>query len=537
MHESVADRRVDARSAALTSWVRSAVRWLPLLLAVLLVWGLAFWIIAPRFQLTTPSFTDDWWAATQSPDQLGHVVRLGDPERVRYRPGWILWDYVQWHTFDAPRGLNGPNAWNVARLFVLVAGLSLLTAVALRPARNRRDALSLAALAALPALLVVTVPVFAVDLTRFGPQEPLLIGAMALGGALLLIAAQALLTESRHVQRLRTASVAAVGSGFWIIGVYQKEASIAVLPLLAAAVFVGRGRLAVWKRLARSRRVALLALGGIVLVPLAHVGVETALIARRGNVVYDTQVNGGRAALHGLWHLVGQMEAVLGVVATAVVVGAVVAVVVAFVITRKFPVLAVGAMCSGLLTLLLAGQAGVVVSRYYLPMFALFAVALSLSLARFRARALVLGIAVVATGFALASLSAARVQVDNWVAQEREWGEFLGQVTTAEASGCPVAAAGFEIEATQALPALVGLERRGPRGPCTEGGTYLVVGPDAPGAALLKACAPGASTTLRDWPSGSIYHCRRLSSEYVLDPEVGRVRPEKLISLRRLAET
>src|SRR6266516_2064209 len=170
MSESVADRRVDARSPALTSWVHAAVRWLPLLLAVLLVWGLAFWIISPRFQLATPSFVDDWWAATQSSHQLAHIVRLGDPETVRYRPGWILWGYVQWHTFDAPRGLDGPNAWNVARLFVLVAGLSLLTAVALRPGRDMRNAAGLAALAALPALLVVTVPVFAVDLTRFGPQ-------------------------------------------------------------------------------------------------------------------------------------------------------------------------------------------------------------------------------------------------------------------------------------------------------------------------------------------------------------------------------
>jgi hypothetical protein len=253
--------------------------------------------------------------------------------------------------------------------------------------------------------------------------------------------------------------------------------------------------------------------------------------------VYDTQVDGGLAALRGSRHLIGQMEGVLGVVATAVVVGAVVAVVVAFVATRKFPVLAVGAMCSGLLTLLLAGQAGVVVSRYYLPMFALFAVALSLSLARFSAPALVLGVAAVATALALASVSAARVRIDDWVAQEHEWGEFLGQVTSADASGCAVAAAGFDIEATQALPALVRLERRGPRGACSGGGTYLVVGPDAPGAALRKACVPGASTTLRDWPSGSIYHCTRLSSEYVQDPELGRISPEKLISRRRLAET
>ena len=535
MHESLTDRRVDAPSTALTGSVSRAWRWLPLLLGVLVVWAIALSIISPRFELGTPSFVDDWWAATRSSDQLADVVRLGNPEEERYRPGLILWNYVQWHTFDAPRGLVGPNVWNLARLFVLVAGLSLLTAVALPPARDRRDAVNLAGLATLPALLVVTDPVFAVDLTRFGPQEPLLIGGMALGGALLALAAQALLTESRDVQRVRTTALAVAGGAFWTIGVYQKEASICVLPFVAAAILAGRGRLAVWKTLGFSRRVALIAVGAVVVLPLAHVAVETAWIVRSGNIVYNAEVDGGRGAVHGLENIIRRMDETLSVVALAVVLGAVAVVVVAFVATRRLNMLAVGSMCSGVLALLFAGQAGAVVSRYYLPTFALFVVALSLSLVWFRPRVRVLGVAVMAA-LGLASSPAARDRIDAWVAYEREWSELLKSVTAADASGCPVAAAGFEAETTGALPTLVGLERHGERGSCAEGGTYLVVGPNESGAALLKVCAPGASTTLRDWPSGSVYRCTRLASEPVRDPELGRVQPEELILRRRLEE-
>ena len=155
----------------------------------------AVWIVSPRFAIDGPSLVDDWSAISRSPDQLAAVLRFENPEAERFRPSWIAWNYVQWHTFDAPQGLVGPNAWNVLRVLVFVVGMSLLTALMLPRARGRRQSVVHAGLAVLPAFTVLAVPKFARDFAWFGPQEPLLLGGLALGGSLLWIAASSLLAD------------------------------------------------------------------------------------------------------------------------------------------------------------------------------------------------------------------------------------------------------------------------------------------------------------------------------------------------------
>jgi hypothetical protein len=501
---------------------------------MVVVCAIGVWTLSPRFGLDTPSLVDDWWAIDRSPHQASVAIRFGNPEDKRYRPGLILWSYVQWHTFDAPRGLVGPNVWNVARLLVLVVGLCLLTTLALPPPRGTRDSVILAGLAALPALLVVTVPSFAVDLARFGPQEPLLVGAMALGGSLLALAVQALLTDSGDVPRLRTALLAVAGSAFWIIGVYQKEASLCVLPFVAAAALAGRMRLKIRTRFGLGRRITLLAVGAVVLLPLVHVAVETVLITRRGDLVYDAKVDGGLGPASGFSDLIEHIDEHLTVLATVVIAGAIVAVFAASLVTRTLNKLAVGALLSGILALLFAGQAGVV-SRYYLPTFALAAVAFSLALALFRRRERVIGLVVVAA-LGLLYAPGARDKVEAWAGGEREWAEFVRSVSEVEASGCTVAAAGFELETSEALPVLVALGRREEPSGCSKGETYLVVGPNETGAALLQVCVSDALSTIRDWPSGSVYRCEHLATEAVRDPEFGLLEPKELIVHRRLKQ-
>ena len=100
---------------------------------------------------------------------------------------------------------------------MLVAGLSLMTALAMPSPGSRWEAVLQAGLAGVPALLVVTAPKFAVDLARFGPQEPLLLGGMALGGSLLVLAARELLDAGAPGSavedgRVRGFSVVASGS-------------------------------------------------------------------------------------------------------------------------------------------------------------------------------------------------------------------------------------------------------------------------------------------------------------------------------------
>jgi hypothetical protein len=498
-----------------------------------LVSAVAVWVISPRFAIETPAFVDDWEAISRSPDQLPVIARLENPEEQRFRPGWIVWNYIQWHTFDAPRGLVGPNLWNIVRILVLVSGLSLLTALALPRPRGPWESALHAGLTGLPALLVVAVPKFARDLARFGPQEPLLLGGMALGGSLLVLAGRSLLDETYPVHRWRTALLGIPGSGLWILGVYQKETSLAVVPLIAAVLFTGRARLAGWARLSRGRQIVLGVLGAAVVLPLVHVGIETVRIAARGDLVYDAEVDGGRGAVRGLVDLYDWAHEALPPAARLIVLGAVVATVLATLVRCRVDVVAVGALVSGLLALALAGQAGVLATRYYIPAYALFAVALALSLARFQPSLQAAGLLCVV--FAFTPPPDTRAEVSRWTDVEKAQAALVRAVAELDSSGCVVAAAGLDLEASQALPVLVAVEADQATRSCRGDSTYLVVGPHEEGVALAGACAPGALERIVEGTEIAIlYRCARLRSEMIRDPKLGLVDPETLVTRRRL---
>jgi hypothetical protein len=465
-----------------------AARAVALVVVVGLVFGLAAWLISPRFELDTPSLVDDWSAISRSSDQLRDVFLLTNPEEQRYRPGWIVWNALQWNTFDAPGGMAGPNFWNLLRALILVAGLTLATSLLLPSPRTVGGALLHAALAASPAFLVVTVPKFTVDLTRFGPQEPLLVGAMALGGALLVLAARALLDPPR-VSPPRTATLGVAGAVFWALGVYQKEASLAVVPLLVAVLFAGRRHLSTWARLGRRRQVALAALGAVVALPLGHMLVQTIVIVLRGDLVYGAEVDAGETAVEGLaelwdWAHEALPDAGRGVVLLSFVLVGLVALV-----RRRIDVLAVGALASGVLVLLIAGQSGVVATRYYIPAYALFAVALVRAVAFLPASVQAAGVA--AAIFAFIPLTDARSEVRTWVDEEERAAALVHAVADVDRAGCIVAAAGLDLETREALPVLLGLQRPPDGRGCSERSTYFVVGPGDDARPLLRTCAPG----------------------------------------------
>ena len=417
-------------------------------------------------------------------------MRLHNPEEQRFRPSWILWNEVQWHTFDAPAGFVGPNAWNLARMVVLVAGLCLLTVLAMPAPRTRVEALLQAALATMPALLVVTVPKFARDLARFGVQEPLFLGGLALGGSLLVLAVRALLAQPVR-PAWQPILLGVSGAAFWAIGVYQKEASLSAIPLLAAAAFAGRSRLASWRGLDRARRLALVVIAGVFLLPLAHVAIETARIAGRGDLVYGTKVEQGRGIVRGFHTLYDWSHEVFSLQAQRILVGALLLAAVTALARRRIDVLVLGVLASGALTLVFAAQTNVAVSRYYLPAYALAVVALVLSLARWPVVAQVAGLLLLLAVVHL-SFSASRDEVQVWVGEEDAGAALVHTVADAHATGCPVAVAGLDLETTDALPVLVALEHKPVASTCTTGATYLVLRPFEEGVALSKACAAGA---------------------------------------------
>jgi hypothetical protein len=487
--------------------VPGVARWWSLLLVVGLVVGVGVWMISPRFVLDTPSLVDDWAAIERSGEQLEDVVRLLNPEPQRFRPGWIAWNYVQWNTFDAPQGLVGPNVWNVVRLLILVAGPTLLTALALPPPRTPQQSLLLAALAGLPALLLVTAPLLAIDLARFGPQEPMLFGAMALGGSLLLLAARSVLDRTRPVAR-STIVLGVAGGALWALGAYHKETSLAVLPLLAAVAFAGRERLADWRTLSRGRRAAVAALVVVVVAPLVHVVVESARITLRGDLVYDAEVDAGRGLVEGTWRLLELLDDALPFTALLVLLAAPLLTALVAVRDRRLDPIAVGALASGALALVLAGQSGAAASRYYLPSYALFAVAFALSLTRFRQRVQVACLAAIVTATLL--LPNTREFVGNWSEEEERQGALVQSVADLERAGCPLEVAGLEIEAKEALPALVALVDASAEPACDRGDSYLVVGPLPEGAALLETCSANRRQRMVEGGTvGDVYRCRR----------------------------
>jgi hypothetical protein len=508
-----------------------ALHWWVLLVVIVFVTGVAVWIVSPRFDLETPSLFDDWSAITNSSDQISDLARLENPEDGRFRPGWIVWNYVQWHTFDAPEGLVGPNIWNVARLFVLITGLSLLTLLALPRPRGPWEALLFPVLAGIPAFLVLMVPKFARDLTRFGTQEPLLIGGLALGGSLFVLAARALLDEGRPIPRWQTAALAVAGSGFWLIGAYQKESSVCALPLMAAVLLAGRSRLGRWRRLSSGRKAALAAMGAIAFVPLVHVTIEALRIATRGDLVYDAELDSGRGMLRGIEVLYDWAHEVFSADAKIVIYGAIALTLLATVVRRRLDVLAAGALASGALTFAFAGQSGVAVSRYYMPLYALFAVALALSLARLPRIVQLAALAWLVLAFV--PPPGVRAEVSSMVEEERQEGMLVRSVAELVGSGCTVAMGGLDFETTAAVPVLVGLEEGGAE-TCDRRATYLVVLPAGEGLGLIRACARGALAPVLEHFTANLYRCERLRTGPVNDPVLGPADAARLVELRRI---
>jgi hypothetical protein len=510
----------------------AAVQWTSLLIVVVLLSAIALWVVSPRFELTTPSLVDDWSAISQAPDQVSDIVRLDSPEEQRFRPGWVLWNYVQWHTFDAPRGMVSANVWNAARIVVLVAGLCLLTALGLPAPRGPLEAVVHAGLAGTPALLVISAPRFAVDLARFGPQEPLLVGGMALGGSLLVLTVRALV-RSGHPVRWWVPGLGVAGAMLWLFGTYQKETSLAVIPLLCAGVWVGRSRLATSNELSAGRQLGVGALAAVVALPLLHVLVESLRIMSRGDLVYDAEVDSGLGAARGFRELYEWADTALPPNWRLYAACALFLTAVAMVLRRQVHPLAIASLVSGVLVLGLAGQSGVVATRYYIPAFALFAVALAWSLSWLPPVVELVGL----VGILIAFMppTSARDEVRLWVESERAEAAFVATVGELHAGGCVVAAAGLQVEHAAALPVLMSFERDS-EPVCDSTAVYLVAGYHDARIALVRACASGSLERLRETRTlASLYRCGQLRSEPVRDPDYGLVETSELVELRRVS--
>ena len=151
-----------------------------------LVASLSLLTLTPRLGHTFPSMVDDWYVIEHVPGQVVDALTLRIPEDERYRPGWTVWSALQWHTLGAPNDLSAPLVWWLLRVLALAAGIvAAARSLRGRAPPTRAGRVAWLALAGGAALVVVTIPGFAVDLARYGPQEPLMVGLMCGGGAVL----------------------------------------------------------------------------------------------------------------------------------------------------------------------------------------------------------------------------------------------------------------------------------------------------------------------------------------------------------------
>jgi hypothetical protein len=349
---------------------RTGSRTTVVLLAAALAVAAVLVMIAPRFAHTFPSMVDDWSAIEYSVDQLPEALTGRNPEELRYRPGWIVWNAVQWHTLGARTNGWGPELWGLLRLAVLALGLSALAATLVHRPPGKGGRLTFAALVAGVPLAVMTIPALAVDIARWGPQEPLQVGAMSLGAALILWCLRAALSGARSLRQL---AALAAGLAFWWLGTLQKETSLAVVALVPFLwPYVRRSR-PEWRMLMQERPLLLPSAAAGVAAPLLLLAWHTVGLASADRRVYGAQVTSD-GALDRLGAQLTDIDPTLGTPLGWSII-AVAFLSLFWAIARGVDWLSLGLLACALTSTVWASQTGVVQSRYYLPATALVVLA------------------------------------------------------------------------------------------------------------------------------------------------------------------
>lgn len=327
-------------------------------------------MIAPRVTHTFPSMVDNWYAIEHAVEQLPEALTGRNPEELRYRPAWIVWNAGQWHTLGAPTHRWGPQVWGMLRLALLALGLAALAATIVRWPADRVGRLTTSALVAGVPLAVMTVPGFAVDVARWGPQEPLQIGSMSLGAALIVRSLRAAAAGSRSRDRVPSL---VVGVALWGFGVLQKETSLAVVVL--APFLWPYIRRTEWRDLARERPRLVAAVAAGVVAPLGLAAGHTIALASAETRVYDVGLS-PKGVPGRLVDQLGDIDHTLETPFAWLIIAAAI-LSLFWAVDRKVDWLALGLLACALVSAAWVAQTGIFVSRYYLPVTALVMLALA----------------------------------------------------------------------------------------------------------------------------------------------------------------
>jgi hypothetical protein len=482
---------------------------------------LAIVVTSPRFDMTTPATIDDWSMIRHGEQAFHQLLTLNyDPttfDNGRYRPAFYgVWAPLQWHSFGAPYDLRSANAWNLARVLTLLIALAALVLALISPERRREIAadrfgtICLGVLAALPGALVLLTPAFAVDLARFGPQEPLMLGAIVLGALAVLWA-----LRGDRPAGVRTGAMAA-GLVLWYLGIYVKEAALSVV---VAVPFVLLGLREPRGPGGASRR-WWIAAAVLLTLPIVHLTREVLKINSKGQLIY-----GSAEPLDGPFGLPGRIVDIIveqwSSVPTAlgnsawqlIWLLAIAAVAALAIARRRVPWYLVAVLALALALLVYQGYLGVVQTRYLLPICALAAVPIAVvvlewsSLTRVAAT---IGVALLALVF----VGNAREAATAWIAAEQYRVEFMRVVDSLNPRPCPVYGATWDLERKYSVPELIALRGYEPR-ECQPGMEAVLVWGDTASmtreeqAIQKRGCATGWQPLFAD-AGARVEGCRRL---------------------------
>ena len=460
----------------------------------LVVLALGVWVISPRFGITGPSLIDDWKAVLSTPAAMRGLGFSYHVSEARFRPAWILWNWAQWRwSSSATPSMFGANLFDVLRLGLLVAGITSFAWLVVP--RGGRGRVEQATLCALPALIVVTVPAFAEDLARFGPEEPALVGGMMLGGALLYWGGREL---SRDSERSAVRAYSLVVGGFvsWSYGVFQKETSVCVLLFLALAIPMGRGLL---RRLTeRQIRVGAI-LTAVALVPVLAMLLQVIHIVRGGSLAYGAHVKAGSGAISVLGDAFRVMHSETHSRWGYLLLAASVTPLVVSVWRRRPDWVQLMILVVAFAWLEMSAQTEIFASRYYLPSVALLAIGTARAVSALPQH-LSRGILVVASVTTLISAGGAHANVRSWASGDQLGDDLVAAVRRDTHGGCHLTILGVDPERTEAIGGLVA-NRKSPV-ECASVARYLLIGPSTNQSAQAE-CAGEQPVQIGEWRVGN----------------------------------
>jgi hypothetical protein len=498
--------------------------------ALAMVAAFGLWILSRRFGIELPSLIDDWnWAGSPPPSAGDMLAYFFEPTRDRFRPTYEVWEVAQWHAFGAPQDMLVPNLLGVVRMLAFCVAIVVIPGVVVATRNSKPTPLLVGALCAAGGLLILSSPTTDGVIISLGAQEPLLVGTMVTGVALLAWSTGRLLGKAEP-SWLTTVGLV-TGFALWAFGVYFKEASIV---LLAGAPFLYLHLDRRWRErglidgpLWRERPFQLVTAAS--LLPAAHLAVG--LTAVPGGVGY---YSGEQPDSLGSWlerfvdaaGVAWDISAGPGLIEWRFILPALIVLAAAVAIHRKrMPWLAIGCLVAGAVAILFQGLLLEPQPRFLIPGLALFVMAAILlfgDLPSWLGWAAVL-VAVAMTASDLRDVRAAANHYADWQEGEAEALEFVSRLNP---ESCPTYMMNMGTEIGQAMPKLVGLLPAA-AGSCPDGLEGILVGfknppliPYVIDDEAYRACADPRgpellhrSTGSEGIPQGSIevFGCRRFS--------------------------